>query len=287
MENVAEMIIYVPLSLSQSIDLSVGFAYPHQMLPNSLSQNVVNDMSVSEKTLDDTRQRLIWAAVSVFGAQGFQGASTRRIAALAGTNISSIAYHFGGKENLYLAVADYIAQEIGKIADKVEESLADERECIRDGTLSPAAAIALLQRLWGDWLDDLLVNKKHEHEWTWVVIREQMNPTEAFDRIYNAGISRFLCILAELIGCIQQCPVQSLTVRLQAVLLFGKMLSFERERATVARYLGWETLDETAQDTIRAAVKEEVTRLLVRGEERSFVSGSEAADSRIHGGIYL
>jgi AcrR family transcriptional regulator len=231
------------------------------MASNPLPQNMVNDMPLSEKAQDDTRQRLIRAAVSVFGSQGFEGASTRCIAALAGTNISSIAYHFGGKENLYLAVADSIAQEIGKMADEVEASLADERERIRDGTLPPEAAVALLQRLWGDWLDDLLINKKHEHEWTWFLVREQLNPTEAFDRIYDTTIVRFHNLLAELIGCIQQRPAQSLNVKLQAVLFFGKMLSFERERATVARYLGWETLDEMAQDTIRVAVNEEVARL--------------------------
>ncbi|MDR2016400.1 MAG: CerR family C-terminal domain-containing protein [Burkholderiales bacterium] len=237
------------------------------MSQNLVQQNNLDDTPLSEKAFDDTRQRLIQAAVSVFGSQGFEGASTRRIAALAGTNISSIAYHFGGKENLYLAVADHIAQEIGQKVDGVEALLANERERIRNGTLPPAEAVVLLQRLWREWLDELLSNKEPGYEWTWFVIREQANPTEAFDRIYNASISRFLCILAELIGCIQQSPAQSLTVRLQAVLLFGKMLSFEREHAAVERYLGWKTLDETAKNTIRAAVNEEVARLLVRSEE--------------------
>jgi AcrR family transcriptional regulator len=232
---------------------------------NDSQQNMVHDTPLSEKAQDDTRQRLIRAAVFVFGSQGFEGASTRRIAALAGTNISSIAYHFGGKENLYLAVADFIAQEIGKKVDEVEELMADERERVKDGSLSSAEAIVLLQRLWGGWLNKLLAKEKHKDdcEWAWFVTREQANPTEAFDRIYNAGISRFLNLLAELIGCVQQRSSQSLKVRLQAVLFFGKMLSFERERATVARYLGWETLNEAAQDTIRAAVNEEVARLRV------------------------
>ncbi|MDR2174216.1 MAG: CerR family C-terminal domain-containing protein [Burkholderiales bacterium] len=224
-------------------------------------------MPLSEKAQDDTRQRLIRAAISVFGSQGFEGASTRRIATLAETNISSIAYHFGSKENLYLEVADHIAQEIGKMADEVEASLASERERIRDGTLPPEKAVALLQRLWGEWMDDLWGKKKHEHEWSWLVSREQLNPTEAFDRIYNASFVRFLDLLSELIGCIQRRPAQSLAVRLQAVLFIGKMISIEQKRATVARYLNWETLDETAKNTIRAAVNEEVTRLLVRNEE--------------------
>ncbi len=227
-----------------------------------------DDMPPSGKAHDDTRWRLVRTAVSVFGLQGFEGASTRHIAALAGTNISSIAYHFGGKENLYLAAADYIAQEIGQMVNDVEDLLADERERIRGGTLPPEAAVALLQRLWEKWLDDLLANEKHEHEWTWFIIREQANPTEAFNRIYNAGIARFLNILAGLVGCIRQCPAQSLEVRLQAVMLFGKMFSFERERATVARYLGWETLDETAQNTIRATLREEVARLRTRSEKK-------------------
>ncbi|MDR0250179.1 MAG: CerR family C-terminal domain-containing protein [Burkholderiales bacterium] len=259
------------------------------MFSSPLSQNTVHAAPLSEKAQDDTRQRLILAAASVFGSQGFEGASTRRIAALAGTNISSIAYHFGGKENLYLAVADYIAQEIGKKVDEAEALLADERERVKDGTLPPAAAIALLQRLWSEWLDKFLVNEKYDDDcdWAWFVIREEANPTEAFDRIYNASIVRFLNLLAELIGCIQRRPAQSLKVRLQAVLLFGTMLSFKRERATVARYLGWKTLDETAQNTVRAAINEEVAHLLILSEETLSHCLIEAADSKIHGDSYL
>ncbi|MDR2710935.1 MAG: CerR family C-terminal domain-containing protein [Burkholderiales bacterium] len=223
-------------------------------------------MPSAEKVQDDTRRRLIQAAVSVFGSQGFEGASTRRIAALAGTNISSIAYHFGGKENLYLAAADSIAQEIGKKVDEVEDFLAEGRERIRRGTLPPEEAVALLQRLCGAWLDALLVKKKHDHEWAWFVVREKANPTAAFDRIYDASFSRFLDLLAELIGCIRQLPPRSPAVRLQAVLLFGKMLSFERERATITRYMGWKTLDETARDAVLAAIHKEVAYLLKGGE---------------------
>jgi len=231
-----------------------------------LQHSIHSHASFSEKAQDDTRQRLIQAAVSVFGSQGFEGASTRRIAALAGTNISSIAYHFGGKENLYLAAADHIAQEFGKKVAEVEVFLADERERIKNGSLSPQEAVALLQRLCGEWLEGMLVKKKHGHEWAWFVVREKANPTKAFDRLYDACFGRFLDILAELIGCVQQLPAQSISVRLQAVLLLGKMLSFERERATVTRYLGWKTLDESARSIVREAINEEVAYLLDRSE---------------------
>jgi AcrR family transcriptional regulator len=51
-----------------------------------------------------TKARILKAAEEVFAARGFDGASTREIAARAGVNISSLHYHWASKETLYLAV---------------------------------------------------------------------------------------------------------------------------------------------------------------------------------------
>jgi AcrR family transcriptional regulator len=51
-----------------------------------------------------TKARILKAAEEVFAARGFEGASTREIAARAGVNISSLHYHWASKETLYLAV---------------------------------------------------------------------------------------------------------------------------------------------------------------------------------------
>src|SRR5258708_579996 len=60
----------------------------------------------------DTRALLIDAALDVFGRLGYEGASTRMIAKAAGANLAAIVYHFGGKEALYLAVAEHVAHSI-------------------------------------------------------------------------------------------------------------------------------------------------------------------------------
>ncbi|TGQ22443.1 TetR family transcriptional regulator, partial [Mesorhizobium sp. M00.F.Ca.ET.216.01.1.1] len=65
---------------------------------------------------DQTRAALVHAALKLFGRQGFDGTSTREIAAEAKANIGSIAYHFGGKEGLRAAAADYIVETIQGIA---------------------------------------------------------------------------------------------------------------------------------------------------------------------------
>ncbi|WP_292390795.1 TetR family transcriptional regulator, partial [Mesorhizobium sp.] len=49
---------------------------------------------------DQTRAALVQAALKLFGRQGFDGTSTREIAAEAKANIGSIAYHFGGAQPL-------------------------------------------------------------------------------------------------------------------------------------------------------------------------------------------
>lgn len=55
-----------------------------------------------------TKARILAAAEVVFAAKGFEGASTREIAAAAGVNISSLHYHWESKETLYFAVFEDI-----------------------------------------------------------------------------------------------------------------------------------------------------------------------------------
>jgi len=59
-----------------------------------------------------TKARILTAAEAVFAAKGFEGASTREIAARAGVNISSLHYHWESKETLYFAVFRNIYDQI-------------------------------------------------------------------------------------------------------------------------------------------------------------------------------
>lgn len=59
-----------------------------------------------------TKARLLGAAEAVFAAKGFDGASTREIAAAAAVNISSLHYHWESKETLYVAVFEHVYERI-------------------------------------------------------------------------------------------------------------------------------------------------------------------------------
>jgi AcrR family transcriptional regulator len=52
----------------------------------------------------DTRERLLAAAEQHFAEHGYDGASLREITAQARANLAAVHYHFGSKEDLFLAV---------------------------------------------------------------------------------------------------------------------------------------------------------------------------------------
>lgn len=63
-----------------------------------------------------TKTRILEAAEKVFATKGFEGASTREIAAKAGVNISSLHYHWESKETLYFAVLRNVYNQLIEIS---------------------------------------------------------------------------------------------------------------------------------------------------------------------------
>lgn len=64
---------------------------------------------------DETRQKLLDAAGEVFAAKGLKAANVREICQKAGANLAAVNYHFGGKEQLYLAAVRHAHQTCQQI----------------------------------------------------------------------------------------------------------------------------------------------------------------------------
>jgi AcrR family transcriptional regulator len=59
----------------------------------------------------ETKDKILKAAKELFAQKGYDGTSTREIVNAAGVNISLIAYHFGGKENLFFSMFDHFMED--------------------------------------------------------------------------------------------------------------------------------------------------------------------------------
>ena len=82
-------------------------------------------MNQRDQQREETRDRIVAAAVECFAERGFRAASTREIACRAGANQGLITYHFRTKDALWKAAADSL---FGEVRTLLLERLPQARE---------------------------------------------------------------------------------------------------------------------------------------------------------------
>jgi AcrR family transcriptional regulator len=85
-------------------------------------------MIETKRTGEETRERILLAAREVIARKGKRGATTREIADVAGVNEATLFRHFGTKEALIVAVAQYScgSVELRDVALRLHGALADD-----------------------------------------------------------------------------------------------------------------------------------------------------------------
>ena len=199
---------------------------------------------------DQTRDALIRAALRVFGSSGFDAASTRAIAREADVNQALIGYHFGGKRGLYLGVFEYILAQMqlhmAPVAQEVAESLAGVSG---DDSERHSLAVELLLRIL-DAFNEMVVLHAPEG-WVRVILREQQDPGEAFDLLYDNMLSRMMALVTRLVAMGSGLEENSEACRMRALMLFGQVLIFHTARGTAMRHMGWDGLTEDKLDALK------------------------------------
>lgn len=66
-------------------------------------------MTTDKKT---TKEKILEAAGEVFAQKGYAGATVREICDLAGANVASVNYYYGGKEGLYKDLCHHLFAEV-------------------------------------------------------------------------------------------------------------------------------------------------------------------------------
>jgi AcrR family transcriptional regulator len=202
----------------------------------------------------ETRAQLVEAALDVFGRRGFEGASTREIAKAANANLAAIVYHFGGKEALHLAVADHVAQSI---MAKIGPALAAVSDT--SATATPQAARAALERLVSTVIEVLLGSAEAER-WARFIVREQLEPTAAFEVIYRfmgGAAATATRLVATILG-----EPESEAVRLRVFTILGQVLVFRVAQALVLKRMGWSTIGPRERGEIQRVVLENLAAIL-------------------------
>jgi AcrR family transcriptional regulator len=181
--------------------------------------------------------RLLDVAIREFGERGLAGASTRGIASAAGTAMSSITYHYGGKEGLYAAAVAHIDADM---AEQLDALLGPDV-----APQSPAAAREAIHRLLDHLLLKFLLDEDAER--SLFIMREQMRPSAAFDRFFDGTMGRVAVRLVTLVRTATGATMAD--ARLAAVSLFGQVVVWRASRALADRLI--ETPIAGCADAIR------------------------------------
>jgi AcrR family transcriptional regulator len=174
----------------------------------------------------ETRLRLIEAALDLFGMQGFERTTTRRLAEQARVNLAAIPYHFGSKEKLYQAVAGHIVEAV---RERVIANMGASAEH------EPRAARVALHRLLEGAVD--LITSAPADRFARFVMRELMAPTPAFEIFYQGVVEPVQTRICALIEAATGRRTGQQEIRVQGIMLFGQIAIFRFAQPVVRRRL--------------------------------------------------
>lgn len=201
-----------------------------------MNSKIDND---TNKLNDDTaRTRLLDAGLRIFGLYGFEGVRTRTLADEAGVNQSAIPYYFGGKKGLYLAVANHLAETVhedflGKALIETEGS---------DSLTKEAAAESLKTVMFH--FSKAMIGNKEANIRSVFLAREQLQPTEAYDILYDTFFQPLHQTISGLVGRLIDLDANDQTTILIAHAIVGQSLAFSVAKETYLRRQGIEDLNE-------------------------------------------
>jgi AcrR family transcriptional regulator len=203
----------------------------------------------------ETRRRVVEAAIDAFAERGFAGTSTRHLVSRAGASLVAIHYHFGSKRALYRSAAEHIAETIRARGSK---KLAAARAVARRPGASRTELIEAVCDLFDRAAAFALTGLPDT--WRRFLIREQVDPTGAFEIVFGAMRPFFqttAALIARLIGRSPQHP----EVRLLTLMIFGQVSVFRTNHAAALRLLGWRRVGERELRQVRRTSRVYIYRL--------------------------
>jgi AcrR family transcriptional regulator len=188
---------------------------------------------------EETRARIIAAALDLFGTNGFGGTSTRMLAQRAGVTLPALHYYFDSKEGVYLACAEHIA---GRMQAHLGASMGRIAQTLAQGRLSRAQLFELLIGFL-DQFADLFLGAHELEKWVLFIIREQAQPTSAFDLLFERMMRRVVAASAGLVARLLDRSETDAEVRIRTLALFGRIIFFRTAREATLRVLHWPDFD--------------------------------------------
>ncbi|VVE44901.1 CerR family C-terminal domain-containing protein [Pandoraea fibrosis] len=212
---------------------------------------------------EETRARIILAAIRCFGEFGFAGASTRDIANEAGVNAPALQYYFDNKEGVYKACVEYILSlvmgQMGEAIESAERVVADPNAT--DKQLMDA--FCELQNRKAGFMEEV----PEIDGWHMFMAREQagLGPEAGFKVFHERFSSRLASVCANIVTRLAGVAPDNEEMRIRAVCISTLGMAFRVMRRSVACSMGWDGEPNPDRNRmVREAVLEQTRQLLER-----------------------
>ncbi|MBB6245546.1 CerR family C-terminal domain-containing protein [Rhodanobacter sp. A1T4] len=208
---------------------------------------------------DETRQRIIAAAIKLFGEHGFAGASTRDIAAAAGVNAPALQYYFENKEGVYQACAEYITNDL---RDRFAPAMRQANDILK-GNGDMDALIDAFIGIQAVTLDSVLL-QPHVSKRRLFVARELADEeanvaSKLLHRRLKQPLNKVtLALLSRITGA----SVNDSVTRIRMLTLKGQIMPFYHPPGACLDLLGWKEIDTAKGALLKATVLEQTRTLL-------------------------
>lgn len=211
---------------------------------------------------EETRERIIEAALGVFGERGYEGASTREIATAAGVNAPALQYYFDNKEGVYVACIDYILKRVWlQVAVPVEAAEA----LLSAAEVDDAQLIDAHLRILGCFFS-FIHDTPQSTSWRQFMAREhaELGPATAFERNDNPVHQRIGDVTCAIIGRLTGLPAQHEETIIRTFALNSQAMAFRVLRRKVLKALEWDSIDRERMERVRDLLVAQ-TRITLEG----------------------
>jgi TetR/AcrR family transcriptional regulator, regulator of cefoperazone and chloramphenicol sensitivity len=187
------------------------------------------------KARKDTSALLIESGIVLFGARGYDGVTTRELAHGARTNISSIKYHFGGKEELYRAVLEEIIQEIKELVGPLLRAL---RNGVAEANGNQDMLTRLARQFAEGWCRAALGDPRTQKRIP-PIVRELIQPSRHFKVIYNGFFRVLYEVLGELLAAAHGQTAVDQQLQIRTHIIMNVVWGFIYTESLLWHQMGW------------------------------------------------
>lgn len=210
------------------------------------------------------RDKMLMAALDLFGRHGYEATTTRMVAQQAGMNLGAIPYYFGSKDDLYAQSASWLA---AYIADRMREPLA-RLQVDTTSEDDPEVLVAHLVTFMQAHARALL-HDAAPPSWVQFFMRAQTERDAAFEALFGQVIAPSHDTVCTVLGKAMGLPAEHLRTRTLAYLAFHQSICFRLTGDVLLRRLGWDSFTPSRIDAllelIGGALRDQLLGAIRRG----------------------